>query len=308
MAKPSSSFLREALNLFSKNPKLFSHVYLIYILSHVLLFVGFLLCITPLVSKLIELTKAKHAIIDVSSPEFTKLVNTIQAVINELLIIETIYYVFLFAISWFLSIITYYANSATYVGEMLTLKDVLNKLKGVIKGPIITTLFVVLSTLVYNIAFAVMVVAIFLYFPNISDISSWFWAILVILFASLLLVYLSIIWSMGIAISVIEPNFYGIGAISRATKLLNGKRKQVFLLTLVLIIIFGIIQVGNAILTMKLAFHDSVAANWALAFVYQILLQVLNWYSTIAITVLYYECKQNGDELEYTKLATASIA
>ncbi|KAJ4792035.1 hypothetical protein LUZ62_043281 [Rhynchospora pubera] len=217
---PSSSFLRQPLHLLSKNPKLFYSVYLIYILCHVLLYVGFLLCITPLVSKLIELTKAKHAIIDVSSPEFTKLVDTIQAVLNELLIIQTIYYVLLFVISWFLSIINYYANSATYLGEMLTLKDVLNKVKGIIKGPLITNLFVILSTLVYIISFAV----------------------------------------------------------------------------------------GNAILTMKLASHDSVAANWALAFVYQILLQVLNWYSTIAITVLYYECNRNGDELEYTKLATTGVA
>jgi uncharacterized membrane protein YqgA involved in biofilm formation len=65
------------------------------------------------------------------------------------------YFVILFVISCFLSIILYCANSATYVGEMLTLKELLNKIKSIIKGPIITQLFVSLFIFIYFVIFCV---------------------------------------------------------------------------------------------------------------------------------------------------------
>ncbi|KAJ3698423.1 hypothetical protein LUZ61_002128 [Rhynchospora tenuis] len=308
MAKSSSplSFLWQALHLPSKNPKLFSNVFLIYILSHGLLYIGVLLSIVPLTSKLAELAKLMPTI-DPSSPEFTELVNSIMAVTKQILISEMIYFVFLAVISCSLSIITYYGNSATYLGEVLTLKEVLNKVKGIIKGPIITYLFVVLFGFVFIISFAVISVAITWFFHSNSNTSSLLLLNLpLILLATLLLLYLSVIWSMGVAISVIEPNLYGIGAISHAAKLLKGKKKQIFLLILALIIISGIIQAGYTIVTMFTS--GSKIGSWVLGLVYQLLLQAMNFYTTMAITVLYYECKQsNGDEIEYTKLATTSI-
>ncbi|KAJ4763366.1 transmembrane protein [Rhynchospora pubera] len=271
MAKSSPfSFLWQALHLPSKNPKLFANVFLIYILSHLLLYTGFLLSISPLVFKLSDLAKLLPKI-DLSSPEFTELVDTLKAVAKELLIFEMIYYVFLFVISCFLSTIAYYANSTTYPGELLTLKEVLNKVKGYIKGPLITHFFVALSGLVYIISFSVIVFVISRYFPSNSNISLWFLAIPLILFASLLLVYLSIFWFMGVAISLIEPIFYEIGAILHATELLNGKKIQ--------------------------------ADSWVLGFVYQILLQAMNLYTVMVTTVLYYECNQsNGEGFDYAKL------
>ncbi|KAJ3698207.1 hypothetical protein LUZ61_001912 [Rhynchospora tenuis] len=305
MAKSSPlSFLWQALHLPLKNPKLFSNVFLIYILSHVLLYISFLLSIAPLTSKLAKLAKSISTI-DPSSPEFTELLNTIKAVTKELLIFEIIYCVFVSVISGLLSIITYYANSATYQEKVLTLKEVLNKVKGIIKGPLITHLFIVLFCLFYIISFAVISVAISLCFPGNSNTTSWFLLIPLILLATLLLLYLSIIWSMGVAISVIEPNLYGIGAISHAAKLLKGKKKQIFLLILALIVISGIILAANTIAMMFTS--GSKTGSWVLGLVYQLLLQATNFYSTMAITVLYYECKSNVDEIEYTKLATTSI-
>ncbi|KAJ4763367.1 transmembrane protein [Rhynchospora pubera] len=255
------SFLWQALHLPSKNPELFSIVFSIYILSHLLLYDGFLLSIAPLVFKLSDLAKLLPKI-DPSSPEFTELVVTVKA-------------------------------STTYRGELLTLNEVLNKVKGYIKGPLITHLFVALSGLVCIISFAVIVFAISRYFPSNSKISSWFFAIPLILFASLLLVYLSIFWSKGVAISLIEPIFYEIGAILHATELLNGKKIQVLLLILVFITISGIINLGNIII---MKFSGSQADSWVLGFVYQILLHVMNLYTTMATTVLYYECNQTiGD-------------
>ncbi|KAJ4815851.1 transmembrane protein [Rhynchospora pubera] len=286
------SFLWQALHLPSKNPELFSIVFSIYILSHLLLYDGFLLSISPLVFKLSDLAKLLPKI-DPSSPEFTELVDTIKEVAKKLLIFEMIYYIFLFVISCFLSIITYCVDSTTYRGELLTLKEVLNKVKGYIKGPLITHLFVALSGLVYIISFAVIVFAISRYFPSNSKISSWFLVIPLIMFASLLLVYLSIFWSKGVAISLIEPFFYEIGAILHATELLNGKKIQVLLLILIFVTISAIINLGNIII-MKIS--GSQADSWVLGFVYQILLHVMNLYTTMATTLLYYECNQTiGD-------------
>jgi hypothetical protein len=311
MAKSSSpfSFLWQALLLPSKNPKLFSNVFLIYIISHVLLYIGLQLSITPLISKLNEYAKLLPTV-DPSNPEFTELVNTIKAVTKQLLIDEVFYFVILFVVSCFLSIIVYYANSATYVGEMLTLKELLNKVKGIIKGPIITQLFAVLFCFIYLVIFGVIVAGISFY-VSINNYKSnlLFIMIPVILLATLILVYIAIIWSMGVAISVIEPNIYGISAISHAAKLLKGKKMQMFLLTLVSCIISGVIYVGNTIITRFVS--ESKAVTLVLGLLYQLLQQVVALYSMMAITVLYYECSQNnggtGNEVEYSKLATTSI-
>jgi len=267
-----------------------------------LLYISIQFSITPLLSKITELAKLLPTI-DPSSPEFTELLNTFMAVTKELLVFEIVYYVFVFVISCFLSIITYYANSTAYLGEMLTLKELLNKVKSIIKGPVITHLFVSLFTFIYLIiVFAITFIIGFV--SGTYNISSWFFIIPLTLLATLLMVYLGIIWSMGVAISVIEPNVYGISAISCATKLLKGKKMQVFLLILALIIASGIIYACNTILVMFAS--GSKAGSFVSGFVYQLLMQVVNLYTMMAITVLYYECKQsNGDE--YTKLDNTSI-
>lgn len=264
-----------------------------------LLYISIQFSITPLLSKITELAKLLPTI-DPSSPEFTELLNTFMAVTKELLVFEIVYYVFVFVISCFLSIITYYANSTAYLGEMLTLKELLNKVKSIIKGPVITHLFVSLFTFIFLIIFGVIMFII----GFVSGSSSWFFIIPLTLLASLLMVYLGVIWSMSAAISVIEPNVYGISAISCATKLLKGKKMQVFLLILALIIASGIIYACNTILVMFAS--GSKAGSFVSGFVYQLLMQVANLYTMMAITVLYYECKQsNGDE--YTKLDNTSI-
>jgi hypothetical protein len=307
MAKSLSpfSFLWQAVFLPSKNPKLFSNIFLIYILGHMLLYIGIQLSITPLLSKITELAKLLPTI-DPSSPEFTELLNTLKVVTKELLVFEIVYCVFVFVISCFLSIITYYANSTAYLGETLTLKELLNKVKSIIKGPVITQLFVLLFSFIYLIiVFAItFIIGIVSGIYNINISSSWFFIIPLILLATLLMVYLGVIWSMSVAISVIEPNVYGLSAISCATKLLKGKKMQVFLLILALIIASGIIYACNTILVMFAS--GSKAGSLVLGFVYQLLMQVVNLYTMMAITVLYYECKQsNGDE--YTKLDNTSI-
>jgi hypothetical protein len=264
-----------------------------------LLYISIQFSITPLLSKITELAKLLPTI-DPSSPEFTELLNTLKVVTKELLAFEIVYCVFVFVISCFLSIITYYANSTAYLGEMLTLKELMNKVKSIIKGPVITHLFVSLFTFIFLIIFG----AIMFIIGFVSGSSSWFFIIPLTLLASLLMVYLGVIWSMSVAISVIEPNVYGISAISCATKLLKGKKMQVFLLILALIIASGIIYACNTILVMFAS--GSKAGSLVLGFVYQLLMQVVNLYTMMAITVLYYECKQsNGDE--YTKLDNTSI-
>jgi hypothetical protein len=271
MAKSSSpfSFLWQALLHPSKNPKLFSNIFLIFIICYGFLYAGFQLSIAPLVSKVTELTKLLPTI-DPTSPEYTEILNTFMAVTKELLVFEIVYYVFVFVVSTSLAIITYYANSTTFLGEILTLKEVLNKVKGIIRGPFITQLFAVLFTFLYLILFAVICSAISWYVSINSKISIMFFLSPLVLLATLILATLS--WSMGVAISVIEPNVYGISAIMHGTRLLKGKKKQVFLLIFALCIASGIIYAFSAV-TMMFA-SGSKAGILVMGFVRQLLQQV----------------------------------
>jgi alcohol dehydrogenase YqhD (iron-dependent ADH family) len=121
----------------------------------------------------------------------------------------------------------------------------------------------------------------------------------------LLLAYLAIISSMCMEISVIEPNFYGISAISHAAKLLKERKMQVLLLIPASSIISCMTYVGNYTIVNGFV-SDPKAATLVLGFMYHLLQQVVSLYSMMAITVLYYECSQNnggaGNKVEYTKL------
>ncbi|XP_078169442.1 uncharacterized protein LOC144563844 [Carex rostrata] len=288
MAKSPSpfSFLWQALVLPSKNPKLFTNIFLIYILSSVLFYISLQTSEPPLLSK---------PTFDHSNPKFTELLDTFKADTKELLIIKIVYHVFLFVISCFLSIITYYACSTAYLGEMLTLKELLNKVKAIFKGPVITHILISLFNYIYLVMFfaIIFIIRFSSRLYNVDISTSLFLLILLILLASVILfIYLRCICAMSMAISVIEPNLYGLGAISYATKLLKGMKMQVFLLVLAWIITSVIMHVCKAILVMFAS--GSKPSSLVPGFVYELLLNVVSLYTRMGITVLYYKCNQSN--------------
>jgi hypothetical protein len=94
----------------------------------------------------------------------------------------------------------------------------------------------------------------------------------------LLLAYLAIISSMCMEISVIEPFFYGISAISHAAKLLKERKMQVLLLIPASSIISGMTYVGNYTIVNRFV-SDPMAATLVLGFMYHLLQQVVSLYS-----------------------------
>jgi hypothetical protein len=307
MAKFSSpfSFLWQALFLPSKNPKLFFQIFLISVISHGLLCNNLQKSTAPVLSKLNETAKVLPTN-DTSTAESTELWNTFNAGIKKLYTYCIVFTIFTSVNSSLLSIITYYATSTTYLGEIiLTLRELGNKVKGITKGPLITQLFLELFSTVYVHIITKIVFTISWNVSTDYKISIWLVLTPLGLLATLLFVYLVVIWSMGVAISFIEPNLYGIGAILHMARLLKGKKMQMFFLIVAAPIVDGIKYLCNPKI-LKFVFGSESKSSMVRVFMAQLLPQLIALYTRMVITVLCFECNQinadAGNKIEYTKL------
>ncbi|KAJ3693367.1 hypothetical protein LUZ60_008847 [Juncus effusus] len=308
MAKLHSSFnfLFQAIILPSKNPKLFFQLFFISIIYRMFLYLINYLLTNPLSSEIIEISK-EISTTDPTSPEFLNLVKTLAKDAKEFLILQILYLLFLFLFSFIISIIAYFAFSATYLGEILTIKEVFNKVKANIKGPLITQVIITLFNVVYFIILFGVLFTIVRYF---STSYSTVWAVILYFWFFFILLYLSIIWSMSMVISVIETSQYGFNAISRAMKLLKGRKMQIFILIFISVVLSTVIYGFNYIIA-KFA-PSSMACSIILGCFLVIFGEGLALYNMSAVTILYYECNsQNsgevGDKVSYNVLPNTDI-
>ncbi|KAL3532916.1 hypothetical protein ACH5RR_006437 [Cinchona calisaya] len=125
--------------------------------------------------------------------------------------------------------------------------------------------------------------------------------------------YFSMVWILGIVISVIEENCNGIEALGKAGKLIKGKRIQGYIMNIILVMISVLvvllIQGFGGIRGHKWPVNDTIFGMFLVN-----LSCLLRLFHFVAHTVLYFQCKKNhGEEIEflgeveYTKTSTIPI-
>ncbi|KAL3535313.1 hypothetical protein ACH5RR_003774 [Cinchona calisaya] len=114
--------------------------------------------------------------------------------------------------------------------------------------------------------------------------------------ACILFLYLSVAWVLGSVISVIEENCYGIEAMKKAGRLIEGKRIQGFILnimfnfSLLAVVGFGILRDHKWLVDNLLIFGLFIVIFSCL----------LRFFYFVAYTVLYFKCKKShGEEIEF---------
>lgn len=296
-AKPRGtlSILWEGLKLPYNNLALLHPVLLLSFLSSSLLFLISYLCLTPL---LLDLTTKSSLIgnADPDSPEFSLLLTAVLKDLKELGLIEVVFLVLSFVLKSLVATATVHALSTAYSTSKTPstkLKEAFSTLSWpLIKRCMITQLYVAFVNLGCILIIGLTVGVLPFSFSSYVALMVIFGIVAVLEFY--LYFYLSMVVNTSVVVSVVEEGCYGLEAITKASKLLRGRRRQAIRIALVELavaeVFYGVYALGVA--------HAPPAnmARLALGFgqvAVGVVVNVLTW---SVQTVYYYECSAGQAE------------
>ncbi|KAF8654949.1 hypothetical protein HU200_061381 [Digitaria exilis] len=196
-------------------------------------------------------------------------------------------------------------------GGRATVAAAIGAAKGNIWGPVLTVAFgyaIELACAAAIVGLAVLAVALLDY-----SLLLLFLDALLVLLASLFLVYLNVVCAVAVVVSAAEPGRRGAGAVSRAWRLMSGRAAQA-VLYVVATCALGVAV--SPVYTLALSWWPRNAASGVAAGVaYVLLLGAVEVFSTVAVTAYYFQCRESKEEFEeimaglrYTKLPNGDEA
>ncbi|XP_073106993.1 uncharacterized protein [Elaeis guineensis] len=270
--------LREAMYIPSRNKKLMLPVMLVAFLPSSLLSIGNYISIYPLLLNFIinlYLLSSKEP----STPQFYNLLLQIKEDAEVFVHVDIIF------------------GAASYM------------IKGTWKRPFVTRIYFTLLFVGYTVT-SVCLIAILMLNAHGSMVLIVLGALLALL-ARLLYVYLGMVWMMGLVISVLEDDCYGMEALEKAGHLVKGRRAQGFLIAVVFLMIDGVLTGGYGFGITR--FQSDLVTHQATGLVVLNILLLLKMFSQMVYTVFYYECnKSHGREIQvsgdftYTRVSVTS--
>ncbi|KAL7224582.1 hypothetical protein ACSBR1_025951 [Camellia fascicularis] len=287
--------LKESIKLLlqSKNGKLIATITTISILLNSLLSSSLILSTRPFIGDLL----AKQALLylptqNSSDTDPADMFVDIKHDIRILLVVEFAFFLASFTVSLFSISSMILASAVTYYGKSLSFKDLLSMFFKLFVRPLVTFLQFKLTVISYIIVF----VLALMFSLAIVGTDHLFTFILInialCLLTSIFWIYLSVLWSLAMVISVIEESCYGIQALRKASRLVKGRRLQGFALNLV----FALPMVIVFMVTMMIGDKKSQIVMVLVMTVFSSLVMVFQWMS---FTVLYFQCKKtHGEAIE----------
>lgn len=308
-AKPRGplSILWEGLKLPYNNLALLHPVLLLSFLSSSLLFLISYLCLTPL---LLDLTTKSSLIgnADPESPEFSLLLTAVLKDLKELGLIEVVFLILSFVLKSLVATATVHVLSTAYSTSKTPSTKKLKEASfstlswPLIKRCMVTQLYAAFVNLgcILMVGLTAGVLSFSFTYSYSSSSSSRSYVALMVIFAIVavlefyLYFYLSMVVNTSVVVSVVEEGCYGLEAITKASKLLRGRRRQAIRIALVELavaeVFYGVYALGMA--------HAPPAnmARLALGFgqvAVGVVVNVLTW---SVQTVYYYECSAGQAE------------
>ncbi|KAJ1258855.1 hypothetical protein BS78_10G107500 [Paspalum vaginatum] len=297
-------FLKEALFLPTHNPRLFAAVFSIIVTSSSLLLLGNFLAVQHLTDETRLDIEALNSSTNPRSQtqENHHLLQEIQADTRRILLTGAAYLLLAVIIGSAIQVIVLSAAVTTYSGELRTFGSLLGKVRRQLKGPLLTLAFVYALETAYVVVLAA--TAGLFYVMLKQHIVLLFVVSLLLVVASLFLIYFSILCSVAVVVAVAEPGCHGAGAVGRARRLTKGKLRRAMLLIFVTSLLNASIfpVYGHA----KSSVLSNMASGWLLGFVYTVLMAAVRLFADCAMTVFYYECKGSNNEASATEYAMVS--
>ncbi|OVA15746.1 Protein of unknown function DUF4013 [Macleaya cordata] len=272
-----TKILRESLKLPFENGKLAVSIVFLVLLPYSILVLIHNLVIVPIIQKL-EDQEPPNGLADD------------QNHLKALLVLEALFFLAFFLVSLFGIIVTIYGSAAIYTkNKSVSFKELFSKIRATWKRSLITWIYVSIYTIVYTLVSVVWIVAFALVIKTGSVVTYFF---ILGCLAAVLYLYLSVIWTLGMIISVLE-GFYGIKAIQKAKDLIRGREIQGFGIMLSVVLLTCPISVLYYLNALD---NDHVMGRVVLGFFVTVPFCFAKFFTYLVYTVFYYECKKSHGE------------
>ena len=192
-----------------------------------------------------------------------------------------------------IKIATVFATVAAFsgTGRAPTVCAVLGSAKANLLGPVLTIAF----GYVLEVACAAAIVALALLTVYLLEYSLLllFLDALLVLLASLFLVYFTVVCAVAVIVSTAEPERRDVAAVSRAWRLMQGKNSQA---ALYIVATCALGAVVSPVYTLALRWWPRSAGSGVAAGVaYVVLLGAVEVFSVAAVTAYYFECRDRKE-------------
>ncbi|KZV27408.1 hypothetical protein F511_02517 [Dorcoceras hygrometricum] len=224
--------LQKSFQLVPKNGKLMALVTIFSLLLSTITYAAFTFSVHSLSMDMASTAKA-HTTSDPRSfpPDVSKLqhqLDHMKQILAIMYAVEIASIFIFFVISFFTTMATVIVSAVSHDGNTFSLKDLLARIAGTWKRPLLTSVYVSAHALGFLAIPELFAIPAFIY-PNVFAILlAVSFAIVVFLFY----LYLQVIWSLAVVVSVVEEGYYGMEAMGKASRLVKGQRLKGYMLNL----------------------------------------------------------------------------
>ncbi|KAE9462506.1 hypothetical protein C3L33_05606, partial [Rhododendron williamsianum] len=294
--------LRECTKVISKNGKLIATITTISILLNSLLLFTKSSSTRPAISDLLT----QETLLSLSNSNITNIIDSFEHIQKDVQIIigfEFLYLLPSLVVSLFSMVTMILASVIAYSDRNLSFADFLWRIPKLCFRTLVTLFHLKLLATGYFGLFLILLISLMVLCISHPLVLI---PILITLgfFASILYLYLAVVWEMALVISVIEKSCYGLQAFGKAEGLVKGKRLHAFTLSLLCAVVSVIINMSlikvrpnqQSVSTQIICGFFATAFNSLVAMVY-----------LLSYTVLYFQCKETHGE-EYSKIPEKEAA
>nr|DAD21129.1 TPA_asm: hypothetical protein HUJ06_022592 [Nelumbo nucifera] len=214
----------------------------------------------------------------------------IRSDIGNFMVTEGILIAALWLLFFFSTVATIYASAVTYSGRDLTLKELISRIRATWKSPAITLFYASLI----NLGCTLLALPSYglLAMVAIGGSSGWIasavFGSMVSLVFLCITIYVSLVTTVSLVLSVLEDGCYGMKAIGRAEGLIKGRRLQGVLLIVLCSLVLIPISGFQGFIMGRMAFTEAIRLSIA------ILLNGISFlvkiFGLTVFTVFYYQC------------------
>ncbi|POO03308.1 Transmembrane protein [Trema orientale] len=292
--------LKESYKIFSKNGKLIPSITLLFLFLSSIFLLSNIFSIKPYITDFV--VNLTSMLLTPSSSDFANLITPMK---YDLRIFAGIEWLFVFAntaASLLFATAAILSSSAKYVGKneyLLDLKGLLSWIGKTWKRPFITLFYTTLLDLGYVFFVLAFLVPFVLTFGHelLGNLSVFSISIIALL-AALFYLYLAIVWTLAMVVSVLEEKS-GIQALGRAEQLVEGMKIKGFLLKLVFGALYYVLLQLLRITTSGKKSTATIVCIWLLVVNSVCFVKM---FSLTVFTIFYYECKKtHGEEVSETQ-------
>ncbi|CAM0949186.1 unnamed protein product [Alopecurus aequalis] len=166
--------------------------------------------------------------------------------------------------------------------------------RGNLVGPVLTIAFG--YVLEVACAAAILVLALLTVYLLEYSLLLLFLDALLVLLASLFLVYLTVVCAVAVVVSAAEPERRGAAAVSRAWRLMQGKNSQAALYVVATCALGAVV---SPVYSLALRWWPrSAGTGLAAGVAYVLLLGAVEVFSVASLTAYYFECRERKEEEE----------